>query len=271
MKNKYQTLSLSGFILTTICLLIAYLIRASGMTLIGICLLGYLITLVLFLLSKENKTLNKILIISFSMIFLLGVLFGLVDYYRIKANKNPLFAIMVVQYKDGGSKEYFGLGYKIIRCHNLNGDNSNNMGFYNLNINTTCISSSDIYSLYRKTIDLLMDSGGYSKSEYLALDLDKFKLLDSYYENLLLEYVKKYNQNVLKSTYKELIKNGYADEEGWNLKGHLISLEDFKKFNNHITFKIGRYKESLGAKGFCYKATFKNNEWSIVQKCLFMS
>lgn len=271
MKNKYHTLSLCAFILTTICLLIMYLIKASGMILIGVSFFGYLITLILYLLSKKNKTINKLLIIFFLSSLLLGIFFSVIDYYLIKNNKNPLFSLLLTQYKDGGSKEYWGLGYKIIRCHNLNGDNSNNMGFYNLNINSTCTGSEDIYSLYKKAIDNLMRNGDYSKSEYLALDIKSFKLLDSYYEDLLLEYVKKYNQKILKSTYNELIINGYADEEGLNLKGHLISINEFKKFNNRITFKIERYNKSLGAKGFCYKATFKNNDWSIKETCMFVS
>lgn len=271
MKNKYQITSVVIFILTTISLLVLYLLKTSGMTLMGISLIGYLLSIIFFLLAKETKKIKKRLLFSLLIFVLLSSIFGIIDYYRANSNKIPIFAIQTTSYKDGGSKEYWGLGYKVIKCNNLNGDTSSNMGFYNLDINTTCINSQDIYSLYIKVIDNVLNARGYSKSEYLALDLDSFELLDSNYKDLLLEYAEKYNKTVLKATYQELKDNGYADESGWNLKGHLISIKDFKKANNNITFEIGRYKESLGAIGYCYKANYKNSGWEIKETCNWMS
>ena len=37
----------------------------------------------------------------------------IVDYIRSKNNKLPLFAVVVTTYKDGGSRVYLGLGYKV--------------------------------------------------------------------------------------------------------------------------------------------------------------
>lgn len=271
MKNNYQITSLVIFVLTTISLLVSYLLKTSGMTLIGISLIGYLLVIIFLLLSKENKKTNKNLFFIFLVLILLGILFGTIDYYRAISSKSPLFAIPLIVYKDGGSKEYFGLGYKVIKCNNLNGDKSVNIGFYNLDIGTTCISSTEIYSLYLKVIDNIMNINNYNQSEYLALDLNTFEFLDLYYQNILLEYAKKYNNKVIKSTYKELVKNGYADDAGQNLKGYLISIKDFKKENNKVIFEIGRYKESLGARGFCYKATYNNSGWKIKETCNWIS
>jgi len=35
------------------------------------------------------------------------------DYSLAKDNKPPAFAIPLVKYKDGGSAEYYGFGYKV--------------------------------------------------------------------------------------------------------------------------------------------------------------
>ncbi|AFQ43361.1 hypothetical protein [Desulfosporosinus meridiei] len=57
--------------------------------------------------------------------YIIGILliiwfaFLLTDFYLAKASKSPVFAIPIVVYKDGGSTEYYGLGYKIIKYVNL--------------------------------------------------------------------------------------------------------------------------------------------------------
>lgn len=212
---------------------------------------------------------KNIILGIFLTILLLSIVFRYVDFSRIRHNKKPLFVVLVKKYKDGGSKEYLGLGYKVISCHNLSGDNSQNIGFYSMDINNVCINSSDAYTLYHKVIDSLI-SGGVG-SEYLSLDLNSFKLLDDYYKDLLVEYCQKYNKNVLTYSYEELKEMGYTKENELDLKGHLISVNNFSKFNNKIVFEIGLYHASLGAKGFGYQATFKYNNWKIVQKYTFMS
>ncbi|MBU3169963.1 hypothetical protein [Clostridium estertheticum] len=49
------------------------------------------------------------------------LIFFITDFYLEKANKSPVFAIPMVRYKDGGSIEYYGLGYKVIKYSNLTG------------------------------------------------------------------------------------------------------------------------------------------------------
>ncbi|MDD4187711.1 MAG: hypothetical protein PHX04_02995 [Bacilli bacterium] len=135
------------------------------------------------------------------------------------------------QYKDGGSTEFLGLGYKIINCKTLNGDTSNNFGLYNLNIEKSCIQSNEILPLYMKIIDNLMATDK-SNAEFLALDLDSFELLDDFGENDLLEYSKKYHKNVFKASYNDLDEKGYVN--GLDLRGYLISINKFEKKNNII-------------------------------------
>lgn len=212
---------------------------------------------------------KNIILSIFLVILSLSIVFRYIDFFLIKSDKKPLFAVLVTRYKDGGSIEYWGLGYKVISCHNLSGDNSQNLGFYTMNIDSICMNSSEVYTLYHKVIDNLI--GGGINSEYLSLDISSFELLDDYYKNLLVEYCQKYNNNVLTYSYEELKENGYAEENDLDLKGHLISISKFDKFNNEIVLEIGLYHASLGAKGYGYRATFENNTWKIAQKYTFIS
>ncbi len=267
--SNLKIYSVIAFISSTIILIILFLLKLSGIILILVGFIGYIISLILYLISKNNKKLNYLLLKTLIFILGLSLLFSSIDYFRIKNNTNPLFVILINKYMDGGSKEYIGLGYKVIKCNTLNGDNSYNIGFYNLNINNVCISSDEIYSLYIKIIDILMTSKRSNDSEFLALDLDSFKLLDNHQENSILKYSEKYHSNVIKSNYTELNENNINEE--LELKGYLISIDKFNKNNNIINIEFGIYKESLGANGYCYQAKLKNNIWYLKVKCKWIS
>lgn len=63
----------------------------------------------------------KILFIVLGIIAVLGVIFFVIDYNRVKEQEKPIFCINTTTYKDGGTKEYLGLGYKVIDFHTLAG------------------------------------------------------------------------------------------------------------------------------------------------------
>ncbi|WP_353095656.1 hypothetical protein [Tissierella praeacuta] len=54
-----------------------------------------------------------------SVILIVWIAFIITDLSLAKANKSPIFAIPLIRYKDGGSTEYYGLGYKVIKYVNL--------------------------------------------------------------------------------------------------------------------------------------------------------
>lgn len=54
-----------------------------------------------------------------SALLIVWIAFFITDFSLAKANKSPIFAIPVMRYKDGGSTEYYGLGYKVIKYVNL--------------------------------------------------------------------------------------------------------------------------------------------------------
>lgn len=71
------------------------------------------------------KTFKKIISVILSVIIaicILGGIFYSVDKKRIGSNEEPIFAVRVFTLKDGGTKEYYGLGYKII-IYNKMGEN----------------------------------------------------------------------------------------------------------------------------------------------------
>jgi len=59
----------------------------------------------------------------------------LIDFVCVKTINRPIFMIRTSIYKDGGTKEYYGLGYKVIKCNTLVGDKKVTIGTYLLDYN----------------------------------------------------------------------------------------------------------------------------------------
>ncbi|MDZ5471375.1 hypothetical protein SM124_06405 [Bacillus sp. 31A1R] len=55
------------------------------------------------------------------IILLLPLIFFTVDFSLAKNNKPPIFAIKTAMYKDGGTKAYQGLGYKVVDYNQMDG------------------------------------------------------------------------------------------------------------------------------------------------------
>lgn len=55
------------------------------------------------------------------MVIIIFVLFIITDIIMLKNNKKPIFSLEILMYEDGGTKEYLGLGYKIIDYNKLDG------------------------------------------------------------------------------------------------------------------------------------------------------
>ena len=64
-----------------------------------------------------------------------GIIFGSVDKKRALDKKRPIFVVRTAIYKDGGSKEYMGLGYKVIAFNTLCGYKEVKFGSWQMNIN----------------------------------------------------------------------------------------------------------------------------------------
>lgn len=62
---------------------------------------------------------RKVVVITL-LVILPFVMIG-TDYCLAQADKSPIFAIRTAIYKDGGTKDYIGLGYKIRKYNKLDG------------------------------------------------------------------------------------------------------------------------------------------------------
>ena len=62
---------------------------------------------------KREKRIKRIINIVFSIIVTLLILITIDVVCVAKYNKGPFFAIPTYTYQDGGTKEYYGIGYKV--------------------------------------------------------------------------------------------------------------------------------------------------------------
>ena len=64
---------------------------------------------------------NKSQVIALGCVIIIFISVLSIDIYRLKQNLEPIFCIKIGAYSDGGTKEYLGLGYKIIDYNKLDG------------------------------------------------------------------------------------------------------------------------------------------------------
>lgn len=86
---------------------------------------------------EEEKKLKKISTIIMIVIIVLGLLITLDITLVAKANVGPFLAIKTKTYNDGGTKEYYGLGYKVIKYNQKVGRRDTVIGSWSIKYNTT--------------------------------------------------------------------------------------------------------------------------------------
>ena len=82
-------------------------------------------------MKKELKVLGIILV----ALIILRLIFFIVDNNRVKNNERPIFCIKnpAGEINDGGTVEFFGLGYKVIDFHTLAGYENIKIGSWFMN------------------------------------------------------------------------------------------------------------------------------------------
>ena len=84
--------------------------------------------------AKKNRW-RKISNIIFVVLLVL-VLLAIIDVICVaKFDKGPFFAIPLHTYEDGGTKEYYGLGYKVIKYNQIQGRKDTELGTWSLKYN----------------------------------------------------------------------------------------------------------------------------------------
>ncbi|HHW69012.1 MAG TPA: hypothetical protein GX747_01545 [Tenericutes bacterium] len=124
---------------------------------------------------------KKIILIIIAV--LLGVF--IIDFSLMLIFKTrPLFAVSFNTYKDGGSKEYYGIGYKALKCNTLSGDKSLKIGTYRLKYscnNRLTITKPKDFDIVGDTICIGTPAEFYKDNKYKYLSycaLPEIKFID---------------------------------------------------------------------------------------------
>ena len=193
--------------------------------------------------DKKYKRTKMIINIFFIVILIIIAMIS-IDIVRVaKYDKKPLFAINTKTYKDGGSKEYIGLGYKVIDYYQLQGRRDIEIGTWNLKYNNNPVTIQDI--------DLAIE-----------LNNDEEKTYTSYYKKFV--RIITTLKSVDKKNHK--LNLGYTDEDGkysldikCKLVDEQLNIDKFEK-DKQITI-IGTLKD--------YKSkTKKNNRTIYIKDCI---
>lgn len=180
--------------------------------------------------DKIMRVFNIFFVIAIIIILIIGIDVICVSKYNV----GPFFAIKTTTYKDGGTTEHYGLGYKVIKYKELFGRQDTEVGFWNLKYDTTPI--------YLEDIDIA-----------IAFQNNPEETADTYYK----EYVS------ISSQVKELdTKNNrmileYNDPDGKYTLDIVCDMND--KLDENTPYKKG---DKLSVKGTVYKFTIKEKESS---------
>lgn len=132
--------------------------------------------------DKLMKIYNVIFIILMIAMLLIGIDVICVARYDV----GPFFAIKTNTYKDGGTKEYYGLGYKVIKYNVLEGRKDTQIGFWTMPYSTEATEIQDIDLAIEFQNNPEKTSDKYYK-QYLAIS-SKIKSIDQTENKLILEY-----------------------------------------------------------------------------------
>ena len=102
--------------------------------------------------SKLLRILNKIAKICLNITIVVALLIILDLFLISRFEIGPLFTFRTETYDDGGTKEYYGLGYKVIKYKVLNGREGMVLGGYSLEYSDTPIKM-DLSKLTNKKIN----------------------------------------------------------------------------------------------------------------------
>ena len=104
--------------------------------------------------EKPRKRLNIKLIINIVFIAIMIILSMItVDVIAVaRYDAGPFFTIQTETYKDGGTKVYYGFGYKVINYNQIEGRKGKTIGFWNLeySVEPTPISILDLAIEFQK-------------------------------------------------------------------------------------------------------------------------
>lgn len=136
--------------------------------------------------------------------------------------------------------------------------------------------------MYKKILDDLInqDSAINEGAKFIAIDFTNFlayhkdgndgssqlRNLSTNEKNQLLDYCKKYNENVIEATMEELKEKGYYDEKNMYLQGILIKVNETEKIEfDKAILSLQKYRGGLAAVFSKYELTLVDNDYWTLQ------
>lgn len=147
--------------------------------------------------------------IVIGIIILLGIIFFTVDYYRLKNNETPIFVVKGIVYRDGGTTEYLGLGYKIIDYNMTNGYDEIKFGSWFMKYD----NFQGEYSKY--VLTSVEDYDTDSNNSEINIEPEERKFTEQY--DGIVEAI---NGNTIH--YRD-IKSGETNKKEWNAKDQIFN------------------------------------------------
>lgn len=201
-----------------------------------------------------TKILKKT-IIFMSIVIILGLLCFVIDFVRAKNQQEPIFCIRKTIYRDGGTKEFYGLGYKVIFFNKFLNDGSK---FKRVVIGNWNIQYKDYEEQWNnselkfKDIELYNNLTGYMSST--NTDFEEGREILRILENL--EFNEEINKNLENNyiieisnestiTYYIKSNDNYVEKDG---KMGKISNEDLKILKAYIDKLINKYQMKFDTK-----------------------
>lgn len=184
---------------------------------------------------SRNEVLIKVFNIFFVVALIAMIIIGIDVICVAKYDAGPFFAIKTATYKDGGTKVYYGLGYKVIKYNQIDGRRDTQIGFWNLPYNSTPTKIQDI-DLAIEFQNNPEETGNKYYKQYLSIS-SKIKSIDKQENQLTLEYTDpdgKYTLQIvcpLASQPNEIIN--FTEQQEVTIKGtvYKFALKDDKQPN----------------------------------------
>lgn len=159
----------------------------------------------------------KVVLIILGVIIIFGLIFFAVDYNRVKNKEKPIFCIRNPAgiSMDGGTIEYFGLGYKIIDFNRLN-------GYDEVKIGTWFMKYEDFENEYNNYVsDTKVIVNGYDNVPSITITGEDALII----KQILNEFT--YNSELCNGTYSYKIT--IDDEEDYMVKRDCLAIEKGNK------------------------------------------
>ena len=170
---------------------------------------------------RKKKKINKIsLIINIVFTILIAIMLMItVDIISVaRYNKGPFFAIKTNTYKDGGTKVYYGIGYKVIKYNQIEGRRDMVIGKWNLQYQTEAY-----------------------KISALDLSIEFNKLPKATYEKYYKEFLQITGEYIESDKDKNTLTFGYLDKDGkydFNIVCKMAEKDSVPKYDNSSAVTI---------------------------------